>query len=135
MLKFPLLSVAVDRVNWLTALRISTVASGTTAPEGSSTVPVTEVELPPDCARNETPSSPINDTNTKRNASLRIDSITPLLQDKDEKSVQKHVWDEWCSKLREEDGCKGKTRAEGVSGMLPAGVPGRSERRPEPAGT
>jgi hypothetical protein len=29
---------------------MSTVALGTTAPEGSETVPVTEVELPPDCA-------------------------------------------------------------------------------------
>jgi hypothetical protein len=36
-------------------LRISTVAFVTTAPVGSFTVPVTDVELPPDCARAQTP--------------------------------------------------------------------------------
>jgi len=38
------------RLKPLTGLRTSTVALATTAPVGSTTVPVTEVELPPDCA-------------------------------------------------------------------------------------
>ena len=50
MLNFPELSVVTVRSKALTGLRISTVAFATTAPVGSTTVPVTEVELPPDCA-------------------------------------------------------------------------------------
>jgi hypothetical protein len=42
--------VVTVRSNWLTGLRISTVAFGTTAPLGSNTVPVTAVEFPADCA-------------------------------------------------------------------------------------
>ena len=37
----------VDRVRWLTGLRISTVAPGITAPVESATVPVIEEEAPP----------------------------------------------------------------------------------------
>jgi hypothetical protein len=47
MLKLPLLSVVVERLNWLTGLWIVTVAFGTTAPEGSKTTPATDVEFPP----------------------------------------------------------------------------------------
>src|SRR6266481_3044133 len=82
MVKLPLLSVVVERLNWLTGLWISTVALGTTAPEGSRTVPATEVELPPDCANAGKPASTSRDTRTKKNATVRIDSITPLLQER-----------------------------------------------------
>jgi hypothetical protein len=57
MLKLPLLSVVVERLKALTGLCISTVAFGTTAPEGSKTVPVTDVEFPPDCAYAVRPST------------------------------------------------------------------------------
>src|SRR4029077_16925706 len=50
MVNFPPLSVVAVRLKPLTGLRTSTVALATTAPVGSTTVPVTEVELPPDCA-------------------------------------------------------------------------------------
>ena len=39
-----------SRLKPLTGFWISTVALGTTAPDGSTTVPVTGAELPPDCA-------------------------------------------------------------------------------------
>jgi hypothetical protein len=42
--------VVVVRSKALTGLCISTAALGTTAPDGSTTVPETELELPPDCA-------------------------------------------------------------------------------------
>src|SRR6266404_3868255 len=50
MVNFPPLSVVAVRLKPLTGLRISTLAFGTTAPVTSTTVPVTDVELPPDCA-------------------------------------------------------------------------------------
>jgi hypothetical protein len=49
-LKFPWLSVLVVRVYSLTGLVITTVAPGTTAPDGSVTTPVTD-ELPEVWAR------------------------------------------------------------------------------------
>src|SRR5579884_4527097 len=52
--KPPVELVVVVRSNWLTGLRISTVAFGTTAPDGSRTVPSTDVELPADCANPHT---------------------------------------------------------------------------------
>ena len=55
MVNRPALSVEALRSNALTGLRIWTVAFVTTAPVGSFTVPVTDVELPPDCARAQTP--------------------------------------------------------------------------------
>jgi hypothetical protein len=48
MVNLPELSVVAVRSKPLTGLRISTVALGTTAPEGSVTVPVTDVEFPAD---------------------------------------------------------------------------------------
>src|SRR6266566_150515 len=50
MLNLPPLSVVAVRLKPLIGLRNSTVALATTAPVGSVTVPVSEVELPPDCA-------------------------------------------------------------------------------------
>src|SRR5262249_6152703 len=50
MLNLPELSVAVFLSKPLTGLRRLTIASATTAPVGSVTVPTTEVEFPPDCA-------------------------------------------------------------------------------------
>jgi hypothetical protein len=49
MAKFPDASVVVVLSKALTGLRIVTLAFGTTAPDGSTTVPVTELDLP-DCA-------------------------------------------------------------------------------------
>jgi hypothetical protein len=46
---FPALSVSVERTKPLTGFRTSTVALATTAPVGSTTVPVIDVEVP-DCA-------------------------------------------------------------------------------------
>src|SRR5580704_15548617 len=43
---FPALSVVVERSRPLTGLRISTVALGTTAPVGSTTLPLIEPEFP-----------------------------------------------------------------------------------------
>ncbi len=62
MVNLPDLSVVAFRSNWLTGLWISTVALGTTAPDGSATVPVTEVELPPDCATAFSPNAKKNST-------------------------------------------------------------------------
>ena len=53
MAKFPDSSVVVVLSKALTGLRIVTLAFGTTAPDGSTTVPVTELDLP-DCPYPET---------------------------------------------------------------------------------
>jgi len=53
MANLPDASVVVVRSKALTGLRIVTVAFGTTAPDGSTTTPTTELELP-DCAYPET---------------------------------------------------------------------------------
>src|SRR6266403_5756941 len=80
MLNFPEASVLVERENPLTGLRISTVALGTTAPDGSGTVPVTEVELPADCAARVGPIRTETARKNKKRANTRIEVITPLLQ-------------------------------------------------------
>jgi hypothetical protein len=55
-LNVPELLVLVDRTKPLTGFLISTVALGTTAPVGSTTVPLMDVELPLDCALASKPS-------------------------------------------------------------------------------